>query len=481
MSRKLRHWIDNQASWAILIALITFGALLLRIFAGPILNPYGGGDLDIYYYFSHIVLDGGNPYTAPDNGPIPGFYGDNTVFHMSSLAGLLWIHDSKDTLRMFFILFDVAMIPLIGFYARRPRSWRLAVAVFYAFCPAVIVWTEYTGDYPVEIFSIFLIVFAVERSAMALAWAATTFLALFKWMSGFFLIPFAMYARSRMTLRMFLIASALFGLAFVSSHLPFFPDNLVAYDRREARTHLTPGHASWTQIPYDLGVYNGRFPQLFIYGGLAATYALFALRRIDIREAIALALLFAFVALPDQGLGRIVLIALPFLLLIRLTPWRYAALWAVATMAGLAVLFSVGRTPFEATSGAHYEAAHWLFGDYASLQHVLWANAPLALLVGLYAYDKWTGRYPTRDRLLFNRHLLPTLGRQSRRDPESAVTPNPPLSSASGGAWRSAAGSREACASARRPGPRWWDRAGESSPPPRVEVEPRGARGSASA
>jgi hypothetical protein len=410
MDRKLEHWVDDQRTWAILIAVITFSALLLRIVAGPVLNPDGGEDLDIYYYFSHIVLDGGNPYTAPENGPVPGLYGDNTVFHMSSLAGLLWLHDSKDTLRMFFILFDVAMIPLIGFYARRPHPWRLAVAVFYAFCPAVIVWTEYTGDYPVEIFSIFLIVLALERSAMALAWAATTFLALFKWMSGFFLIPFAMYAGSRMTLRIFLIASALFGLAFALGHLPFFPDDLVAYERREARTHLDPSHASLTQIPYDLGIYDSRFPQVFIYGGLAATYVLFALRHIDIREAIALALLVAFVALPDQGFARILLIALPFLLLIRLTPGRYAALWGVASMAGLAVLFSVGRTPFESTSGVHYEAAHWLFGDYASLRHVLWANAPLALLVGLYAYDKWTGGYPRRERLLFDRYLLPTRG-----------------------------------------------------------------------
>jgi hypothetical protein len=390
-----------------LIAFLAVSALAIRLVAGPVLASGGGADLDIYYYFSHIVLDGGNPYTAPENGPIAGSYGDNTVFHLSTLAGLLWLHDSKDTLRVFFILFDAAVIPLVGFYARRPRPWRLAVAVFYAFCPLIIVWwTEVPEDKPVSLFLIFLIVFAVERSALTVACVGTTLLALFKWMSGFFLIPFAMYARSRMALRVFLVAFGLFVLAFALNHLPYFPDNLVAYDRRELRTHAPPVHASWTKLLSALGIYTDTYVKLFMYGGLAIVYALFTLRRLDIREAIVLALFFAYFALPDQSFDRILLIALPFLLLIRLTPWRYAALWIIGIFAGAAVHFNLGLTPWQTHKGASYEVAHWLFGDYGSLQHTLWANSPLVLLVGLYVFDKWTGRYPRRERLLFDEHLL---------------------------------------------------------------------------
>ena len=405
--------------WRLVVVGIAFVALLVRFAILLHYRHYVSADLRIYYYFSHLILEGANPYDAPAGGSVDSSYGDFPAPEMGTYAALLNIHDSPLTLKVFFAFADFLTIILLGFLLPRSKPWRLSAMLFYGFSPLVLVsWIVVTEDKTVLFTFITWIYIAIERRATIAAWLGTGTLAVYKWISGFFLVPFALWSSRSMSRKGLLAALGIFAITFVVSHIPYFPESLRMYERRQEASHIYPPvHASLTKVLYDLGLYETFFVQGFIYTALAAVYLLFALRKIDIKEAIALSLFAAYVALPNESFDRILLITLPFLFVVSLSLARWAAVWAVTIVTGAGVYLNVmAPTP---VPQSFVDAA----GSYGSYRHLILANALMLLILAFYLWDKIVRRRPLEEDLLAPRLELSVFGRSANRRPFARADP----------------------------------------------------------
>jgi large-conductance mechanosensitive channel len=90
----------------------------------------------------------------------------------------------------------------------------------------------------------------------------------------------------------------------------------------------------------------------------------------------------SYVALPDEGANRMLLITLPFLFILAMTEFRWLSLWAVSILGAAAVLVEFRNTGIG--------LIEQVFGSYGSLKHVLFANLLMAFVVFYYVKDKVT-------------------------------------------------------------------------------------------
>jgi hypothetical protein len=386
---KLDRIVSRDSSWRWLVIGVAALALVVRL--GLIAGTGGGFNLRIFYWFGDLVARGINPYHAPPgSGAHDPQYGDNPPMELIVFAGLLKIHNSPDTLRVFFALVDVSVIALVGFLYPLARIWRANFILFYGFNPLLLEeWTAFADDKAILLALIILVLLGLEQGRLALSWSATAVLVAFKWLGVFFLLPLALESRRRVSG----MAMALGGAAFVAFvalwQLPYFPDNLEAFSRRSDRISIDPPiHASPTQVLSHIGIYSSAIPRVFIVVSLLAVYLLFALRRLDAREAVVLSIFCSYVALPDEGANRMLLITLPFLFIVAMTARRWLALWAVSLLAAAAVLVEFRNTPID--------LVEQVFGSYGSLKHVLFANAVMALVVFYYLKDRLSPREAQR-------------------------------------------------------------------------------------
>jgi len=376
--------------WHLLVLGVALAAFCVRIVVIHLWRS-GGYDLSIYRYFGRLAMQGSDPYTAPPHGAVPGIYGDNQPFELLLFGGLLRIHGSVTTLRYFFALLESATLLLVGFgYAGRSRLWRLAVMTVIGFSPFVLLsWTGTSEDKGITILLLVLLLVSIERGSLTWAWVAAIVLFVVKFESLFFLIPLVVHTWRERGKRYTALALAAFAGAGVLGEAPYFPESLRAFTRRSARIDYAPDHASWTIILNRLGLYDHRLIRPLIVLTILLIAVAFIRAWIDLPAAVVLSMGASFFFLPDESYDRILLIAVPLLLVITLTKTRLAAIWLVNLVSAAALYAVVFETPRIGPAPTWFRR---LAGPYASVHHVVFMNLILVLLLADVSVDLISGR-----------------------------------------------------------------------------------------
>ena len=190
---------------------------------------------------ARLVLGGGNPYDAPETGPIDPSYGNNPVGELGLFAAALSFYDSRTTLRAVFVLADLATLALLAFGYVRTRWWKAQLMLFYGFNPLILhEWTVSGDDKTVLIALIVCLLVALERGWMLAAWLATTALGTLKWLSAYFLLPLVLFSSRTIGRRRtaYLLVGSLTVVA--ATMAPYFPDSFTPIARRRERLELNP-------------------------------------------------------------------------------------------------------------------------------------------------------------------------------------------------------------------------------------------------
>lgn len=289
----------NTLAFALIIS-----GVVLRVTLVPIASSY---DLAIYNYFANAVLDGMNPYRMPVDGPINPIYADMPPFNFGLFAAALALWRDPMALKLLFIAFDTAAIFVVWCWQRS-----LAVTAILALNPVLLYWWFFqTEDKPVYFLAFVVLLYAIDRRRPWLALAACAFAAAYKFIGFLLVIPliYGMFATWRERAR----AAVIFGVATGITFLPYFPDNLTALQGRAGRMLFAPIHESPFLLLSALGWYH---PAL-AYLPAALTVLLFVgyfSHRLSLSVTITL-ILASNIFLPDIGIDRIIVLALPLLLI----------------------------------------------------------------------------------------------------------------------------------------------------------------------
>lgn len=373
----------------VVIVAVAALALLLRLLLIRYVTLDAGDDLRIYTYFGDLMAQGANPYNPPLDSPINRHYANIAPLNLAFFAAILRLWDSPDALRVTFAVVDALLLLTIGFLVRRPWAWRRDVMLFYAFNPLILITLVVNSqDKVVVLWLMVLLLVAVEANRVVASIVLTTLLTLYRWLGAFFILPLSLYfARSWRALAVMLGG---FGIAIAVSHLAFWPDNLIIYASRSARTLIDPPiHASPTILLDALGYYSPTFVPISILVALAVAYALFASEKIGIVELIVLVTFFTNMGAPELPVSRILMVALPLLWIIRLPAERVWVLWIVATAATFFVRPELGHTLLAIVPPTMQPMMEWLLSP---VPNALIMNTLPALLVVWYCIDKATGR-----------------------------------------------------------------------------------------
>lgn len=383
--------LRGPACWRLAVIAITLLAVAVRLLI--IAHSQGGSNLAIYTYFSRLALHGANPFNPPASGLINPIHANSPPPEVAAFTALLAVHDSPTTLRVLFVLGDVAVLLLIGLFFRRARRWRLAFMLFYAFNPFVLLaWTVYAQDKTLLFLGIAGLLLSLERGREWGAWLAVTALAAFKFLGAFALPALAVHwYRKR---RWWVLAPvAAFVVVLALSNLPWFPKSLDAFSRRNDLLAIDPPiHVSPTLLLARIGIYAPIEAKLLPAAATIVTLVLLVMRRIDIREAMVWSLFAGYVFLPDTDFDRLLLITLPFLLMLEMSLGRWVLVWIVSSVAALAG--AVAR------HGAPRELSAWtgtlrtLFAHDGTVRNLLWMNLLPVLVLAYYLVDRRAGRAP---------------------------------------------------------------------------------------
>ncbi|MDO8210054.1 hypothetical protein [Conexibacter sp. CPCC 206217] len=359
------------ADWKLRVIALTAVALIVRLVVIAVTD--GGADLAIYRFFGGFALHGVNPYDAPAGGPIEPRFADSPPLEFALFAGLLALHDSAATLRIFFALCDAGTLLLIGFAFPFARAWRWRVLVFYAFNPFVLTgWTAFAEDKTLLFLLIAALLLALDGGRLAWAWAATAALTALKFLGAFFAPALALHTVRALGWRRALIPVGLCAAAVALTCLLWFPDSLHMLDNRRDRAAIPePIHASPLLFLSHAGLYATWLPQLLMIVSLIVVIALYARERLDVKEAVVLSIAAGYVYLPDQPSNRILLVLLPFLLLVDLSRRAWILLWIASLPAAAAVIEASRPLPGGLAQ---------LIGPSGSLRQVVWLHLPLLVV-----------------------------------------------------------------------------------------------------
>ena len=190
--------------------------------------------------------------------------------------------------------------------------------LFYGFNPFILVaFTAFAEDKTLLFLGIACWVLALERDSEIGSWLAAAALTAFKFLGAFAAPALALRSWRRDGTRA-VIPVAAYGAVFLLSNAPWFPDSLHAFSRRNVRLGIDPPiHASPWLLVSRAGLYAPAEAKLALVVSIVAVLALYAARRIEIREAVIFSLFAGYVFLPDDAFNRLILITLPFLLLLK--------------------------------------------------------------------------------------------------------------------------------------------------------------------
>jgi hypothetical protein len=372
---RLEAILEDERRWRYAVLALALLAVVVRL--GLVAVTGGGNDLRIYFNFAHLAIDGTNPYTddLPAGFPLPERLGDNLPGELLLFGGVLKLHDSPDSIRVLFALADAGVIALVGLAYPRPRPWRAAFVVFYALNPLVLgSWTATSEDKTLLFLLIAGVLLALELGRVGWAWAGSAVLGGLKGVGVFFAPPLALHTLRTRGWRAAAWMLAAFAAFLVVAHLPWYPEDLRVYERRaDTITYRPPHHASLMLVPSELGFYDPAIVRVGTLLLLLAVYAAYVLRRIDVRESLVLASAATVVLMPDHSYTRCLLVALPFLLIMRLDTRRWAWLWGVSFVASVLIWLQQEQDRL---------------GGYGSIPHMLASNAFVVLVIGLWLSDR---------------------------------------------------------------------------------------------
>lgn len=378
------RWVDEAPPrrWRQGLLVLAAAALVARLVIIAVRSS-GGANLKIYWWFGHLVATGHNPYHGPAMGPVNPTYGDNPPLEMLLFGGLLKLHDSQTTLRLFIAVLEAAFVVAIGLWYPRDRRWRAAFCVFFALNPFVLlVWTAYTSDKVLVVGPIAGVLAALVADRVATAWAWTTVLAALKWVGTFFALPLLAHSLRRVRPRAMLGVLAACAAGFALLSLAWFPSSLKAWHRRDVRIDLHPTHAALTQLLAKAHIYSSSLVRPFIIVAIVGIVVLYLWRKLNVGEAIALSVFVAYLPLPDEGVDRILMVTIPLLLVLNLSARRWAVLWVVSAIESVAFLIQeLGPS-----------AGQKIIGHYASIGHVLLMNPIMLLPFAWLVLDRWRTR-----------------------------------------------------------------------------------------
>lgn len=370
--------------WPWLLAAIALLGLAVRLVI--IAHSHGGNDLRIYVYFSRLGLHGKNPFAAPRVGLFPPSQSDQPSLETGIFEELLRLRNSPSTLRYLFALGDVAVILLVGLWTPRPRRWRLAFIVFYAFNPLVLLgWTVYAEDKTILFLGIVALLISLERRSEWGAWLSAAGLTAFK-LIGIFVAPVLAVHSFRLGRWRALVPALAFVAALILSSAPWFPKSLNVFTRRQTRLSINPPiHSSPTLLLARLHLYAPVEAKVLTAAALVAVFALYLARRLEIREAVVWSLFAGYIFLPDDPFNRLLLISLPFLFVVVMDRARWIALWVVSCVVALAAAVETRGVPHALSAiGSPLRA---VFSHEATVRDVLWMALIPALVIAFYWLD----------------------------------------------------------------------------------------------
>ncbi|MCE7981973.1 MAG: hypothetical protein DYG89_12325 [Caldilinea sp. CFX5] len=365
MKQRYLHRLSKAP--ATITIILTLSAFVVRMMAIG-LFPDGGSDLRIYHYFGERTLLGLNPYRAPLDGPISPYYADMPPLNLLIFAAVLMLHNAPLTLRFFFAVVDTVIVFLLAMGGKRQ-----GLAFFYALNPLVLFSFVIIAEDKVVIWLFVALLFLLlEQGRATSAVVTTVLLTCYKIMGLFFFVPLVAHLGRRK--QDYMLWVGLFGFLLLITHLPYFPDNLLAYSYREARTRIDPPiHASPTMFLAALGIYTPTLVKVWITGTLLMIYALYFWNRLSIQATVALSIFTAYIIAPEISFPRVLLITLPFFFLVALTAKEWLLLWVLTTISSFVIYWQVYGFPADFLKSS--------FGDYGSLRHVLLVNAFPGLLL----------------------------------------------------------------------------------------------------
>jgi hypothetical protein len=416
MAGRMMEKAQRTLGWRGTVIVLTLAAVIVRLVI--VAHSRGGEDLRMYVYFSRLPLHGINPFSPPPGGMFPAVDSNNPPVEVTVFTGLLKLHDSPTMLRVLFVLADAAVLLVIGLAYQRPRRWRLAMMLFYGFNPFILVaFTAFAEDKTLLFLGIACWLLALERDSELGSWLAAAALTAFKFLGAFAAPALALRSWRRDGIRAMIPIGA-YGAVFLLSNAPWFPASLHAFSRRNVRLGIDPPiHASPWLLVSRAGLYAPAEAKIALVVSLIALLVLYAIGRIEIREAVVFSLFAGYAFLPDDAFNRLILITLPLLLLLDLSVWRWVAVWVVTCWGALAAVVAVRGVPHELARIAG--PLHAVFSAHeATVRHVLWVNLFPALVLAFYFYDRSRGRAPVGvapDR-------LPVARARARRTP---VPPSP--------------------------------------------------------
>jgi len=370
----------DEANWVSLVVLVSITGFAIR--AAVALGGFGTStDLAIYTYFSRFVARGINPYHVQPLASAGGATADEPILEFVLYAGLFRLWDSPIVLRLFFAACDAATIALFGLLMQRTRGWRLGAMLFLAFCPLVLTaWVLLPEDKSLVVLLITLVLAQAERGRVAAAWAATAALAAIKWVGAFFALPLFVEGYRAVGRRVIVVAVAA-AVVFALGTLPFFPDGLLAVERRSGRMNSPPSFDSITILLDRVHLYDPLLVRLWIPAALLTIAVLHMCRKIDIGEAIALSCAAPFVFLPDEPPDRILLVTVVLMLIVR--P-RWLLWWTVSLVPTVWCLIDY-------VFAIHHPLRR-LTGPPGEWRHVIGANLLLIVVTACYLADKISDR-----------------------------------------------------------------------------------------
>jgi len=369
------------------VLFVLAGAVIVRVLSIAAYR-YGGDDLTVYTYFSRLLLHGQNPFDAPPGGAVDPVYADNPTGELGLYAGILGLYDSRTALRVLFLVADLASVLAVAYLFRRPRWWRMQLMLLIAFNPFLVIrWTFWAEDKTVLFLWLALLIAFLEQDRHVAAWTAATVLGVLKWISAYLVLPLVAFTASRRGYGRALLAVALSFLAVAAITVPFFPDSLKPWSRREARLNVVPEHESPTRLLDAVGLWDPLVVKIFVPVALLAIFVVYLAGRIDIREAVVLSFASSLILLPD--IGRVEFVALPFVLIMRLTPLRLLAIWGSSIVSSIAAV-GESRKADALPLGSMLE--RFLGSGDGTLLYVFLVNLFLFVVLLLYAADRVRGR-----------------------------------------------------------------------------------------
>ena len=377
----LRTWVLSRSGWRITVAAIALLAFAVRVIL--VAHTHGGSDLRNYTYFARIAFRGHDPFTPPVHGEFPPSFANSPPVEFGIFDLLLHVSNSPTTLRWAFALADVATLLLIGFGSNRPRTWRLAFMLFFAFDPFVLIsWTVFAEDKTIIFFWIALLIIALDGERLYLTWFSTTVLTVFKFL-GVFAAPVLAIDSWRRRGSASLAPIAGFVVISALSNALWFPHSLKAFSRRNVRVGIDPPiHASPTMVLSKLHIYATWEVKPLMIVLLLVIFVAFLYRRLSIQEATVWSLFAGYVFLPDDSFDRLLLISLPFLLLVSLSWRQWLALWGWSCVTALGAEIAVHGVPHALHfAGGPLQTA---FGHDGTIVHALWMNSFVVLVLVLY-------------------------------------------------------------------------------------------------